>query len=91
MKSRTRDHLFASGNWILSLGVIGALLAAQWKQGALPAAVVGAVLILTLAKSRLIILDFLGLRDMSPKLALPLYAFMAFGAGMALMATLDGA
>ncbi|MBB4065396.1 hypothetical protein [Gellertiella hungarica] len=91
MKTKTRDTLFASGNWILSLGTIAALLASQWKEAPLPAAVLVVIVIMTLAKSRLIILDFLGLRGVSPRLALPLYGFMAFGSGAALTAAFFGA
>lgn len=88
MKNKTRDRLFASGNWILSIGIVAALLASQWKQGALPAVVLATVVLLTLVKSRLIILDFLGLRDVSPRLALPLYGFMAFSSAAALLVAL---
>lgn len=89
MKTKTRDRLFASGNWILSLGIMGALLASQWRHGSVPAAVLMAILFLTLIKSRLIILDFLGLREVSPRLALPLYGFMAFSSVVAAITMLS--
>lgn len=86
MKTKSHGMLFSSGNWILSLGAIAALLASQWKEGAIPAIVLVVILLMTLAKSRLIILDFVGLRGVSRRLALPLYGFMGFSATAALVA-----
>lgn len=65
------DHsrLFGSGNWIMMLGIVGALIAAQWKHEVIPAVALAAILVMAIAKIRLIVLDFMGLRGMRPNLA----------------------
>lgn len=75
MKPTRSGKLFSSTNWIILLGVCSGLVSAQWKQEALPAVALVAVLALTLLKTRLIILDFMGLRGHHPRLAAALAAW----------------
>lgn len=75
MKPNDPSRLFSSANWVLMLGIVGALTAAQWKHEAIPLAVLAVILLLTVVKARLIILDFMGLRDAKPALATALLAW----------------
>lgn len=75
MKSKHTTSLFASTNWILMMGVISGLISAQWKHEALPVAALVSVLLLTVFKARLIILDFMHLRGVRPGLAAALLAW----------------
>lgn len=63
---------------IMMIAVVAALIAAQWKHEALPLAALAAVLVLALMKSRWVILDFMGLRDVSPRLSGALVGWVAF-------------
>lgn len=63
---------------IMMVAVVAALIAAQWKHEALPLAALAAVLVLALMKSRWVILDFMGLRDVSPRLSGALVGWVAF-------------
>lgn len=82
MKSRTCDHLFASANSILLLGVIGALVAAKWKQGALPASLFAPVPDPDAGQVPPDHPRIPLLKDVCSRLALHHYAFMAFGAAL---------
>src|SRR3546814_20076424 len=73
MKPSDPSRLFASANLVLFLGIVGALLAAQWKHEAVPLAVLAVILLLTVIKARLIILDFMELRGKKPDLATALW------------------
>lgn len=77
MKARSSASLFASTNWILMMGIVSGLIAAQWKHEAMPFAAVVTVLVLTVFKARLIILDFMHLRE-RPRLAVALLAWPVF-------------
>nr|CAD6430873.1 membrane protein [Rhizobium sp. Q54] len=77
MTAKQSARLFASANWVIMLAVIGALVAAQWKHEAIPLAILGALLVLTVIKARLIILDFMGLRDARPAMAVALWTWPA--------------
>ena len=78
MSSKQSTRLFASANWVIILAVIGALIAAQWKHQAIPLAIFALLLVLTVVKARLIILDFMGLRDDRPAMAVALWAWPMF-------------
>lgn len=78
---KRNDRLFTAANWIIGLAVIAAVIAAQWKHEAVPILVVLLILALMLAKARLVILDFIGLRDMRPRLAAALLAWILVFAG----------
>lgn len=73
MKPSDPSRLFASANLVMFLGIVGALLAAQWKHEAIPLAVLALVLLMTVIKARLIILDFMELRGERPVLATALW------------------
>lgn len=77
MKAGTSASLFASTNWILMMGIVSGLIAAQWKHEALPLTAVIVILALTIFKARLIILDFMHLRE-RPGLAVALLAWPVF-------------
>ncbi|MFD1327269.1 cytochrome C oxidase subunit IV family protein [Mycoplana ramosa] len=78
MRATSSASLFASTNWILMMGIVSGLIAAQWKHEALPLAAVIVILALTLFKARLIILDFMHLRGERPGLAAALLAWPVF-------------
>ncbi|MDF1634313.1 cytochrome C oxidase subunit IV family protein [Mycoplana sp. MJR14] len=63
MNPKTSGSLFASTNWILMMGVVSGIVSAQWKHEALPIVALAAILLLTVFKARLIILDFMHLRE----------------------------
>lgn len=69
MKPAHSDKLLSSTNWIMLLGISSGLVSAQWKQEALPDVALVVVLALTVLKTRLVILDFMGLRGHRPRLA----------------------
>lgn len=75
MKTGPSTSLFASTNWILMMGIVSGLISAQWKHEALPLVAIVAVLVLTVFKARLIILDFMHLRGARPGLAAALLAW----------------
>ena len=74
MNPKTSGSLFASTNWILMMGVVSGIVSAQWKHEALPIVALAAILLLTVFKARLIILDFMHLRE-RPALAAALLAW----------------
>ncbi|MDR6756308.1 nitric oxide reductase NorF protein [Mycoplana sp. BE70] len=78
MKTKSSVSLFASTNWILMMGIVSGLIAAQWKHEALPLAAIVTILVLTVFKARLIILDFMHLRGERPGLAAALLAWPVF-------------
>ena len=78
MTAKKSARLFASANWVIVLAVIGALVAAQWKHQAIPLMILVMLLILTVVKARLIVLDFMDLRDGRPAMARALWAWPAF-------------
>ncbi|MCB5203484.1 cytochrome C oxidase subunit IV family protein [Neorhizobium sp. T786] len=78
MKAKESSRLFSSANWVMMLAIVGALIAAQWKHEAVPLAVIVIILVLTLIKARLIILDFMGLRGDHPAMAAALWVWPAF-------------
>jgi len=78
MAQKPSDRLFASANWVMMLAAVGALTAAQWKHQAVPLVIVGLLLVLTVIKARLIILDFMGLRHARSATAAALLAWPSF-------------
>lgn len=76
--------LFASANWVMMLGIVGALIAVQWKHEAIPMIALMVILVLTLAKARLIVLDFMSLRGTRPNLARALLLWPIFFAAVSL-------
>ncbi len=78
MNTTQSSRLFASANWVMMLAIVGALLAAQWKHQAVPLVVLLIILVLTVIKSRFVILDFMGLRSEHPTMAAALWAWPVF-------------
>ncbi|CAN7633414.1 cytochrome C oxidase subunit IV family protein [Neorhizobium sp. LjRoot104] len=72
------SKLFGSGNWVMMLGITGTLIAAQWKHEVIPAAALAVILVMAIAKIRLILLDFMGLRGIRPNLARALMIWPVF-------------
>jgi len=78
MKPARSPDLFVAAHWVLIMGVVAALVSAQWHQEALPLVALVVVLALVVLKARLIVLDFIGLRGSRPILAAALLAWPAF-------------
>lgn len=78
------SRLFGSANWIMMLGIVGALIAAQWKHEAMPMIALTVILVMTVAKARLIVLDFMSLRGTRPHLARALMIWPTFFAALSL-------
>lgn len=62
----------------MMLAVVAALISAQWKHEAVPLAALAVILLLTILKSRLVVLDFMELRGSRPGLSAALIAWPAF-------------
>ncbi len=78
------SRLFGSANWVMMLGIAGALIAAQWKHEVIPALALAVILVMAVAKIRLIVLDFMGLRGMRPNLARALMVWPIFFSALSL-------
>lgn len=70
--------LMGSASAVMVAAVVAALISAQWKHEAVPYAALGVILVLTLVKSRLVVMDFMGLRGSRPRLSAALVAWVAF-------------
>ena len=75
MTAKQSARLFTSANWVMMLAIVGALIAAQWKHQAVPLAILAVLLVFTVIKARLIILDFMGLRAERPAMAIALWTW----------------
>jgi len=78
MERNQMRWLLGCAIWLFLIAIVSALIVAQWKSEALPLAALGAVLVLAIIKSRIVIMDFMGLRGMRPRLAAALIAWPAF-------------
>jgi nitric oxide reductase NorF protein len=78
MESKKSNWLMGSATILMLVAVVAALIAAQWNHEALPLAAFAAILVLTIVKSRLVVMDFMGLRGVHPRLAASLIAWAAF-------------
>ncbi|CAN7657102.1 cytochrome C oxidase subunit IV family protein [Rhizobium sp. LjRoot30] len=67
--------LMGSAAGLLLIAVVAALISAQWKHEAIPFAALCVVLVLTVVKSRIVVLDFMGLRGMRRGLSAALIAW----------------
>ena len=70
--------LLGSAAGIMMIAAITALISAQWKHEALPFVALGVILVLTVVKSRWVVMDFMGLRDAHPKLSFALVGWVVF-------------
>lgn len=78
------SRLFGSANWVMMLGIAGALIAAQWKHEVIPVLALAVILVMAVAKIRLIVLDFMGMRGMRPNLARALMVWPVFFSALSL-------
>lgn len=69
--------LMGSASGVMLAAVLAGLIAAQWKHEAVPHLALGAILLLMLVKSRLVVMDFMGLREIRPRLSAALIAWVA--------------
>ena len=67
--------LMGSAAGLLMIAVVAALISAQWKHEAIPFAALCVVLALTVVKSRIVVLDFMGLRGVRRGLSVALIAW----------------
>jgi nitric oxide reductase NorF protein len=70
--------LFGSAAAVMILAIVAALISAQWKHEAVPMAALSVILLLTILKSRVVILDFMELRGSRPGLPAALVAWPTF-------------
>jgi nitric oxide reductase NorF protein len=75
MVRKENTWLLGSAIWLVLIAIVSALITAQWKAEALPFAAIGVILILLVVKSRIIVLDFIGLREVRPRMAMALVAW----------------
>ena len=78
MERKKTKWLMGTATLLMLVATLAALISAQWNHEALPFAAFGAVLVLMVAKSRLVVMDFMGLRGVHPKLSAALLAWPAF-------------
>lgn len=69
--------LMGSASVTMLAAVVAGLIAAQWKHEAMPFAALGVVLVLTVVKSRWVVMDFMGLRGAHPRIAGALVGWVA--------------
>jgi nitric oxide reductase NorF protein len=75
---RKEIWLMGSASGLMLVAVAAALISAQWKHEAVPFLAFGVILILTIVKSRWVVMDFMALRGIRPKLAASLLAWPVF-------------
>ncbi|MDO6966879.1 cytochrome C oxidase subunit IV family protein [Rhizobium alvei] len=78
MQKQKQVWLMGAASLTMLAAVSAGLIAAQWKHEAIPFAAFGVVLLLTLVKSRWVVMDFMGLRGKRPGLASALVAWVGF-------------
>jgi len=66
---RRETWLMGRASVLMLVAVAAALISAQWKHEAVPFLAFGVILILTIVKSRCVVMDFMGLRHERPLLA----------------------
>jgi nitric oxide reductase NorF protein len=78
MDRKTDIWLMGSAACIIIVAAVAALISAQWNHEAVPFAALGVILVLTVVKSRWVVMDFMGLRNVHPKLSAAIVAWPAF-------------
>lgn len=78
MQNNNSTWLMGSATVLMLVAAVAALIAAQWNHEAPPFAALGAILVLSVVKSRLVVMDFMGLRGVRPTLSAALVAWPAF-------------
>lgn len=66
---RKEIWLMGRASVLMLVAVAAALISAQWKHEAVPFLAFGVILVLTMVKSRWVVMDFMGLRHERPLLA----------------------
>ena len=88
MERKREVWLMGSASGLMLAAVAAALIAAQWKHESISFPAFCAILVLTVVKSRWVVMDFMALRGVRPRLAAALLAwpaFFALGAGVKAM------
>lgn len=75
MERNKSQWLMGSAGALLLVAIVAALISAQWKQEGVPFAALCVIAILTVVKSRIVVLDFMGLRGMRRGLSTALIAW----------------
>jgi nitric oxide reductase NorF protein len=78
VERRKEIWLMGSASGLMMVAIAAALISAQWKHEAVPFLALGAILVLTVVKSRWVVLDFMGLRNERPVLSGALVGWVAF-------------
>ncbi|MGE6739013.1 cytochrome C oxidase subunit IV family protein [Allorhizobium pseudoryzae] len=78
MRQQKTIWLMGRAAVLMIVAMIAGLAAAQWKHEAVPFAILVLILVLTVVKSRWVILDFMGFRTLHPRLAVALLAWPTF-------------
>lgn len=75
---------------LILIAIIAGIVSSHWKHEALPLYALAIVLLLTVIKVRIVILDFMGLRHANPKLSTALVVWpLAFVTAVALKAVAE--
>jgi nitric oxide reductase NorF protein len=74
---RKEIWLMGRASVLMLVAVAAALISAQWKHEAVPFLAFGVILVLTIVKSRWVVMDFMGLRHERPLLAGALVGWVA--------------
>jgi len=75
---RKEIWLMGSASGLMLVAVASALISAQWKHEAVPFLAFGVILILTIVKSRWVVMDFMGLRHQRSVLSGALVGWVGF-------------
>ena len=78
MQENNKTGLVGRAAGIMIVAIVAGLVAAQWKHEAIPFVALAVILVLSIVKSRWVILDFMGLRGIRPRLAFALLVWPAF-------------
>jgi nitric oxide reductase NorF protein len=73
---RKEIWLMGRASVLMLVAVAAALISAQWKHEAVPFLAFGVILVLTIVKSRWVVMDFMGLRHERPLLAAALVGWV---------------
>ena len=73
-----RSWLIGRATVLMLVAAVSGLISAQWNHEALPFIALGVVLVLMVIKSRWVVMDFMGLRGVHPRLCAALLAWPAF-------------
>ncbi len=75
MQHEKSKWLMGSATGLLLIAIVTALIASQWKHEAVPFVAFCVILVLTVVKARIVVLDFMGLRGPRRGLSIALIAW----------------